>query len=225
MQSPSCFKSCQYWLPILVFCFLLVMGCSSEPDPVNKQYLNSDTYKEFYNEIENEVHLRLQNSNDLQIFLQQSYRCDKGKKLTPDKSIPISKFRQPNSINLNDCIMLSGSPVLNFNAYTIGYFVFNKIQLRWLIIENQLLNSRRQLLMAVYNKGELAGYQNLASSQKNLMLDVNSSFKLLLKSEQLVIEVNTTRKVHYPIRQQKNIQVNYSVGQDGAITVVDTANK
>ncbi|WP_440998731.1 hypothetical protein [Fodinibius sp. SL11] len=198
---------------VVVLLLSVVLFSCSDRAPVNEQYLETETYKQFSKNQQNEYTTRLKNLQSLKKYLTEFAECNTEQEL----SFPVQFDGSILEREHNACEQVAEKVNRNFTSQRIGYSKWQDIVIRWILLQKESVYEDAELLAATYRGNTLIGFQTVGVFRQNLQQNFSTDIEVAQDRDQIVIKSAVDRGIKYPFEQNNVIETVYQVDTSGTI--------
>ncbi len=198
-------------LGFLAFLLFILSGCESPP--VDKDYLESESYKEFDKIRKQEYAAQVNSRESLEAYLQELINCPKGDELSLPLQFSENQLQNPE----NQCRQLTDQFNTSFKVQILGYSRFKATFIRWILLEKESVYKDLELLAVTHRDTTLAGVQTVGTFKKNLSQNISTDIRVSQKGEFIYITSYTDRSLKYPFTYDNIIESAYKIDSLGVI--------
>lgn len=200
------------WI-LLIFLTVLLQSCTqSETQKVDQEYVDSQEYSRFNQDVIEERLKKAKNAT-IESRLQQFSECD-------DKS----QIGVPLSIDEKDIVSLSAdtSEVCTVenkrqSLKLLGETNHQNQTIRWILLERQTAYRDQELFATTFRDGRLLGFITVGVYKENPSENIKTEIRVRNKGDILHVTSRTHRNLLYPIDQQNAVTTEYQIDADGSI--------
>jgi hypothetical protein len=200
----------------LILC-LIVTACEKESEPIDKEYIESEAYKNFKKNSNNNFSEQINGYESLHHYLQKFEPCAKALKLSLPLHIDKNMLQRNAADFGKECEVPGTGGISPYNMQDIGYTSLKQITIRWIILEKESIYEDQQLLAVAYKDSVLSDFKIIGKFQKNLSQKISSDIQVSQRGELVYINTTMRRNILYPIEQKNITETNYRINSNGDI--------
>jgi len=194
---------------------LALASCEDHSQEViNQQYLKSKDYTSFEQKANREKERNVHRRKSLEANLKLLPQC----KEVNDFSIPFEIKGEdfPKLLRNHGCDVLSTDSV-GAPLKLLGKTHFRDADTYFVLIDNEILSTNRQLLAVTFDGGQLLSFKAVGAYKKSISRNITTNIKLVYDGEILKLTSKMIRDINYPIKQHYTITTQYEIDGKGNI--------
>ncbi len=196
---------------------LILTACEKESEPVNKEYIESEAYKEFKKDSKNHFSEQINGYESLHLYLQKFDPCTNALTLSLPLQLDKNTLQKYAVEFENKCGSTEPEDIPPYNLQDIGYTSLKDLTIRWMILEKESIYEDQQLLAVAYKDTELSDFKIIGKFKKNLSQKISSDIQVSQRGKLVYIYTKMRRDIMYPIEQKNIVETNYLINRSGDI--------
>lgn len=212
MSGPKIKILTPFWI-LLIFLTVSLQSCTqNESKKVDQEYLDSEKYSSFNQEVIEERLEKAKNAT-MKSRLQQFSKCEYETLMRAPLSITEEDIVSVTEDTTDVCTVENNRQSLKL----LGKSHFQNQTIRWVLFERQTAYQDQELYATTFREGKLQSFLTVGVYKENPSESIKTEIRVRKKDNSLYLASRTDRNLLYPIDQQNTVTTEYLIGADGSI--------
>ncbi|WP_372638506.1 hypothetical protein [Fodinibius sp.] len=207
---------------VVFMVFTGLVGCEHSGDQsngelVDRQYVNSENYRSFSSQADQEQEVARNRKVGLTARLKGLSDCSASRALTPPFAIDSLNIAKWSESDTTTCFSEQSFESSPYTLRVLAQTSFYDVKMLWILHTRVSMYRDEKLFLATFKNEKLRHAESVGAYRKNLKEHISTEMDVRPDSEELLITAVEDRKIIYPIEQHNAVENVYYVDSDGNI--------